>query len=260
MLTWYDRHIILQRYPELNKEAGTKENVFFALLTMLMTGIDMSVVHHVSERTGAPVAAISRPATDPIWDDIRRLIQENDNNPKVQELLRRSQQLASEVEAGHNADIHADKKSNETGGDTPQSGHTRTFTDIDDAVVRAIIAIEGADPTHVGPAGDTGVMQLLPGTWEEMNRTYFDGKYPYATYGKNPQVNMMMGRQYLRHLQKWLNRNKSKWKGDPLFLLYAAYNGGMGNVARQNFDPEQIKARLPQVYDYATRAMALTTG
>ncbi len=256
MLTWYDRHIILQRYPELNKEAGTKENVFFALLTMLMTGIDLKVVHHVSTRTGAPVEQISRPAEDPIWEDIRRLIRENEENPKVQELLRRSKELAAEVEAGHEPDTEPDKMS----ALPEESSPNRTFTDIDDSIVEAVIAIEGASPTHVGPAGDTGVMQLLPGTWEEMNRTYFHGKYPYSKFGKNRSVNIMMGKQYLQHLQKWLNKHQARWKGDPLFLLFAAYNGGIGNVMKNDFDPEKIKVRMPRVYDYATRALALTTG
>lgn len=131
---------------------------------------------------------------------------------------------------------------------------------VTDDMVKAVISVEGASPTHVGRSGDTGTMQILPSTWEEINRSYFGGKYPYKKYAKNHQVNVMFGKQYLLHIKRWLDGHKDKLKGDPVFLMFAAYNGGMGSVEKAKFDPTIIAQYLPRVFDYASRAYNLASG
>lgn len=246
MLSWYDRSRLVNESPALYTEAGVKENVFFALLTAVLTGADLAVLNRISDKTGVPIEAIARPASDDIWEQVEDAVARGKNDPKIQALLEQSQQLAAEV-----------KSEMENEKQTSPAAQPRKPSTEWDAIMRAVIAVEGASANYVGPAGDTGVMQLLPTTWEEMNRLYFHGQYPYRKYGKNAQVNMMMGKKYLQHIRNWLEEHREHWKGDPTFLMFACYNGGMGNVQRMGFDPKKIEKHLPRVYDYATRALNL---
>jgi hypothetical protein len=80
--------------------------------------------------------------------------------------------------------------------------------------VRAVLQAESAgDPHAVSAAGAMGLMQLMPGTWEEVRRTLNLGADPF-----DPHDNIAAGAAYLR----WLHDRF----GDAGFL--AAYNAGPG--------------------------------
>lgn len=240
MLSWYDRSRLLAECPELYAEAGVTENVFFALLTAMLTGFDLGALRLISEKTDTPIEVISKPKSDNIWREVEDVLNQKKDDPRVKAMLEKSKKLATEV-------ISESKE--------PSTSSTEW-----DDIVRAVIQVEGAAEDYVGASGDTGVMQVLPSTWEEMNRTYFNGKYPYRKFGKNKKINILMGRTYLQHIKKWLESRKSHLKGDPMFLMFAAYNGGIGNVERMGFDPRKIEQHLPRVFDYATRAMNLVSS
>jgi soluble lytic murein transglycosylase-like protein len=246
MLSWYDRSQLINGCPTLYTEAGVKENVFFALLTALLTGADLTVLNRISDKTGVPVEVISKPRSDSIWDEVEAHLERNKDDPKIQALVGRSKELAKEI-----------RQEIPSAPPRAESSISPTEWRITDDVVKAVIAVEGASSSHVGPAGDTGTMQILESTWNEINRNYFHGQYPYSKYAKNHQVNVMFGKKYLQHIKNWLDGHKHKWKGDPLFLLFAAYNGGMGTVEKSNFDPVRMKAHYPRAFDYATRARNL---
>jgi len=144
----------------------------------------------------------------------------------------------------------------EHSNDTAEMNNTNNVSMMD--IVNTIIQLEGASETFIGPSNDTGVMQMLPGTWEEMNRRYYGGKLPYSKYKFNRRAQIIIGRQYVLHISNWLDRYKNMWKASKSFLIFATYNGGMGNVKRNAFDAEVIKKNLPSVYDYAERGCNLT--
>lgn len=80
--------------------------------------------------------------------------------------------------------------------------------------VRAVLQAESAGDAHaVSSAGAMGLMQLMPGTWQEVRRTLNLGADPF-----DPHDNIAAGAAYLR----WLHDRY----GDGGFL--AAYNAGPG--------------------------------
>jgi membrane-bound lytic murein transglycosylase B len=88
--------------------------------------------------------------------------------------------------------------------------------------IRAVMRMESGGRTVLAgdmpitsDAGAMGVMQVEPGTYDEMRRQYGLGKDPY-----DPHDNVMAGAAYLR----WLH---SKY-GYP--AMFAAYNAGPGNL------------------------------
>jgi hypothetical protein len=253
MITFYDRYLLANSCPQLYSEAGLKENMFFALLSLALTGFDIGAINLISERTGVPVIElkqkVSLKESDPIYKEMEDLLKKRQEDSRVNNYVEKAEKLADEAKA------EADKPIGK-----PQSASPRTGCDITDAMVKAVIAVEGAAANYVGKAGDTGVMQILPSTWEEINQKYYDGRYPYAKWAKNRDINIKFGKRYLGMIRAFLLSNKSKLKGDLQFLIFAAYNGGIGNIQRMQFDPEQIKVKMPRVYDYAERASNLSGG
>ncbi|MEZ0242349.1 MAG: lytic transglycosylase domain-containing protein, partial [Sphingomonas sp.] len=85
---------------------------------------------------------------------------------------------------------------------------------LPDALIRAVIAVESNFMVYaVSPKGARGLMQITPGTWEELRQRYALGADPF-----DPCDNIFAGSAYLREL---LDRY-----GDPGFL--GAYNAGPG--------------------------------
>ena len=83
--------------------------------------------------------------------------------------------------------------------------------------IRAVTQAESAgDPSAVSEAGAMGLMQIMPGTWDELRTAHGFGDDPF-----DPRDNILAGAAYLRAMY---NRF-----GSPGFL--AAYNAGPGRYA-----------------------------
>lgn len=123
--------------------------------------------------------------------------------------------------------------------DTPKlDRHARLFkatakkTGVEDAWLRAIAHAEsGFDETALSPKGAQGVMQLMPATAQE-----YGVKDAYS-----PAESIDAGARYFKMLLK-------RFKSDPV-LAIAAYNAGMGAVARYNGVPpyKETQAYLEKV-------------
>lgn len=88
---------------------------------------------------------------------------------------------------------------------------------VPDNWIRAVIMAESAgDPRAVSPRGAMGLMQLMPGTWEELREQHGFGTDPY-----DPHMNILAGTAYLRAMH-----DRFGYPG-----LFAAYNAGPGRYA-----------------------------
>ena len=86
--------------------------------------------------------------------------------------------------------------------------------DIPEAWLGAIMRVESAGNARaISSAGAMGLMQLMPGTWDEMRLRYQLGNDPFDAHD-----NILAGAAYLRELHDRF--------GSPGFL--AAYNAGPG--------------------------------
>jgi soluble lytic murein transglycosylase len=91
---------------------------------------------------------------------------------------------------------------------------------LDPALVRAVVKAESDyDPKAVSTAGALGLMQLMPGTAQDL-----DVKNPF-----DPEENVRGGAQYLRYLL-------DRFNGDTALAL-AAYHAGERTVDRHNGIP-----------------------
>ena len=109
---------------------------------------------------------------------------------------------------------------------------TAKKTGVDDAWLRAIAHAEsGFEETALSPKGAQGVMQLMPATAQE-----YGVKDAYS-----PAESIDAGARYFKMLLK-------RFKNDPV-LAIAAYNAGMGAVARYNGVPpyKETQAYLEKV-------------
>ena len=88
---------------------------------------------------------------------------------------------------------------------------------VPERCIRAVMQAESAgDPSAVSEAGAMGLMQIMPGTWDELRTAHGFGNDPF-----DPRDNILAGAAYLRAMY---NRF-----GSPGFL--AAYNAGPGRYA-----------------------------
>ncbi len=84
-------------------------------------------------------------------------------------------------------------------------------------IIFAVIKTESNfDPDVKSSAGACGLMQLLPSTFSEMSGIADAERYIY-----DPQINIDAGTKYLAYLYT----RYGNWE-----TVYAAYNGGLGNV------------------------------
>jgi len=104
---------------------------------------------------------------------------------------------------------------------------------LDPDLIRAVIKVEsGFDPHAISQKGAMGLMQLMPGTAEEMDVTA-----PFE-----PQANIQGGSRYLRKLINLFD-------GD-LRLVLAAYNAGPNRVLKNNRVP-----RIAETEKYVKRVL-----
>lgn len=106
---------------------------------------------------------------------------------------------------------------------------------VDKALVKAVIHAEsGYNPNAVSSKGAAGLMQLMPGTAQDLK----------VADSFNPSDNIRGGVRYLRFLL-------DTFKGD-VSLALAAYNAGLGNVAKHGGIPPYQETRnyVSKVLDY----------
>jgi soluble lytic murein transglycosylase-like protein len=128
---------------------------------------------------------------------------------------------------------------------------------LDRAVLYAIVRQESYfNPKAVSVSNARGLMQLLPSTARDMDRSTNYRRNPAALF--EPGLNMRLGQSYIRWLMTEFHND-----GD-LARVFAAYNGGPGWLSRwlatqpADIDPLLLLEMLPRAEsrDYAERALS----
>lgn len=128
---------------------------------------------------------------------------------------------------------------------------------LDRAVVYAIVRQESYfNPKAVSVSNARGLMQLLPSTARDMDRSTNYRRNPAALF--EPGLNMRLGQSYIQWLMSEFHND-----GD-LGRVFAAYNGGPGWLSRwlatqpADIDPLMLLETMPRAEsrDYAERALS----
>jgi soluble lytic murein transglycosylase-like protein len=128
---------------------------------------------------------------------------------------------------------------------------------LDRALLYAIVRQESYfNPKAVSVSNARGLMQLLPSTARDMDRSTNYRRNPAALF--EPGLNMRLGQSYVRWLMDQFHND-----GD-LARVFAAYNGGPGWLSRwlatqpSDIDPLLMLEMLPRAEsrDYAERALS----
>jgi membrane-bound lytic murein transglycosylase MltF len=80
-------------------------------------------------------------------------------------------------------------------------------------------------PDAVSPAGAQGIMQIMPGTWADLEDELGIIASPF-----NPQVNILFGIRYMKKMVKFWKAPRTEQ--ERLELAQASYNAGAGNILR----------------------------
>lgn len=104
---------------------------------------------------------------------------------------------------------------------------SQRFAIYEDWIRAVIIAESAGDPRAVSPKCAMGLMQLMPGTWEELRYSQGLGADPY-----DPHTNILAGTAYLKAMYERF--------GSP--GLFAAYNAGPGRYAEHLRDGKPLPA------------------
>ncbi len=128
---------------------------------------------------------------------------------------------------------------------------------LDRAMIYAIVRQESYfNPKAVSVSNARGLMQLLPSTARDMDRSTNYRRNPSALF--EPGLNMRLGQSYLQWLIREFHEN-----GD-LGRVFAAYNGGPGWLSRwlatqpADIDPLMLLETMPRAEsrDYAERSLS----
>lgn len=99
-------------------------------------------------------------------------------------------------------------------------------------LVWAVIKVESDfDPEAKSSAGALGLMQMMPDTFREITKDFLGENLAFEEL-TDPEVSIRYGTYYLAYLYRYFDYN---WHH-----AIAAYNGGMGNVAKWLKDPEYV--------------------
>jgi soluble lytic murein transglycosylase-like protein len=129
--------------------------------------------------------------------------------------------------------------------------------ELDRAVIYAIIRQESRfNPTAVSVSNARGLMQLLPSTANDIDRSYNFRRQPAQLF--DPGLNMRLGQSYVRWLIDEFHNDAD------LGRVFAAYNGGPGWLRRwmanqpDNGDPLMLLETLSRTEsrDYAERVLS----
>lgn len=128
---------------------------------------------------------------------------------------------------------------------------------LDRALIYAIVRQESYfNPKAVSVSNARGLMQLLPSTARDMDRSHNYRRAPAPLF--EPGLNMRLGQDYLQWLMTEFHND-----GD-LGRVFAAYNGGPGWLSRwlatqpADLDPLLLLEMMPRAEsrDYAERALS----
>jgi len=128
---------------------------------------------------------------------------------------------------------------------------------LDRALIYAVVRQESYfNPKAVSVSNARGLMQLLPSTARDMDRSTNYRRNPAALF--EPGLNMRLGQSYIQWLMSQFHSD-----GD-LARVFAAYNGGPGWLSRwlatqpADIDPLLLLEMLPRAEsrDYAERALS----
>lgn len=130
--------------------------------------------------------------------------------------------------------------------------------DVPREIVFGIIFVESTfRPEVVSRSGAIGLMQLKPDTFLDMQSRYLREHPDYPVYTvddlTSPDVNIHYGCSYLAYLYRMFG----DWE-----LVYAAYNGGLGNVRfwladeRYSKDGKLVDIPLPETASYVRKVHA----
>jgi hypothetical protein len=131
---------------------------------------------------------------------------------------------------------------------------------LDRALLYAIVRQESYfNPKAVSVSNARGLMQLLPSTARDMDRSHNYRRTPAPLF--EPGLNMRLGQDYVQWLMAEFHSD-----GD-LGRVFAAYNGGPGWLSRwlatqpSDLDPLLILEMMPRAEsrDYAERALSHLT-
>lgn len=131
---------------------------------------------------------------------------------------------------------------------------------LDRALVYAIVRQESYyNPKAVSVSNARGLMQLLPSTARDMDRSTNYRRQPAALF--DPGLNMRLGQSYVHWLMREFHND-----GD-LGRVFAAYNGGPGWLSRwlatqpSDIDPLMMLETMPrsESRDYAERSISHLT-
>jgi soluble lytic murein transglycosylase-like protein len=129
--------------------------------------------------------------------------------------------------------------------------------EIDRALIYAIVRQESHyNPKAVSVSNARGLMQLLPSTARDMDRSHNYRRAPAALF--EPGLNLRLGQSYVLWLMNQFHND-----GD-LGRVFAAYNGGPGWLSRwlatqpPDIDPLLLLETMPRAEsrDYAERALS----
>lgn len=125
---------------------------------------------------------------------------------------------------------------------------------VTELLVETVVQIESAgNPLTVGSAGERGLMQIMPGTWQDTTRNLY-GQPVSFSLAFNPALNREVGTGYLAQLHKFLLDHRGRWRSDERSLLLACYNAGPNRVLEAGFDVRRLPA---STRDYVQRASTL---
>lgn len=231
---------------QIEQDASWKENMLHILMAIAILGFDATAISHIVQKNKVNKALVENAMRDQeLIAQLKEIIANKENDPIARSIYEDAKEDAMEVK------------------NDMQASQTKQISDkmpskivVDDNLINAIKAVEGSGSGDVSHAGASGTMQIMKPTWEEVNKEYFNGKYPYEQYRFNDEINMLIGKTYVQKLANMIEAHEEKWQqnqSDPYMLLLAAYNWGYGNVRKTGFDINVIKERVPSVYDYALR-------
>ncbi len=102
--------------------------------------------------------------------------------------------------------------------------------DVPEIVIFSVIKVESKfDANAISSVGAIGLMQMMPATFDWLTGDEHLGEHLSSLLLTDPEVNIRYGTYYLRYLYL---------KFENWDTVFAAYNGGEGNVAKWLTDPE----------------------